>query len=170
MAGLPAATVYKFSPEEEVPATIFEMNSSSMFVAYKPARWTMTTSILGKKLGSEKPAPRFGAKAIQAWLQDTHGTRFPFLLNARYSNGMAHRLDVETSGPFIVATSMEAWQTMRGLISTQEHLRKEYVALMHGSLPLAYQAGTLKYPLKTTNRGVSLYVGSSTVRLAASAL
>jgi len=148
--GLPAAKVVKFSPEEK-PDTIYEMANSDLLVVYKPPHWTATTS---KTAGGPTV---HGKQKIQDWLQDVHGGRFPFLEQdgengtQNYSNGIAQRLDVETSGPFIVATNLTTWKKMKPIISKKENMRKEYVALMHGTLPFAFQSGVLKYPLKTTN-------------------
>lgn len=81
-----------FCPRDrELPEVIH--NRRGILVVYKPPHWTMTTTAT---------MPR--ATSIQAWLCDSYGRRYPFLLEDPLQAGLVQRLDVETSGPVVVAT------------------------------------------------------------------
>eukprot|EP00811_Abedinium_folium_P003979 NODE_13660_length_1153_cov_6.248538.p1 GENE.NODE_13660_length_1153_cov_6.248538~~NODE_13660_length_1153_cov_6.248538.p1 ORF type:complete len:297 (-),score=75.96 NODE_13660_length_1153_cov_6.248538:94-984(-) len=84
---------------------------------------------------------------MQTWLMKALGNRYPFL-HSNPRAGLVHRLDVQTSGPMLVATRADTFEEMR------EHLHrkrwyKEYITLMHGAVPPHKGCGVLTYRLLT---------------------
>lgn len=76
-----------------------------------------------------------GRRALQAWIADTFGPSQPLALDPLTGHGLVHRLDRDTSGLLLCA------RTYRGFFAAQLELharrvRKEYVCLCHGHLPL----------------------------------
>ena len=59
---------------------------------------------------------------------------------------LGHRLDKDTSGPFVVAEDQDAWNQLR-LTSSTHRWYKRYQALIHGELPKEKWFGRLEYPL-----------------------
>jgi 23S rRNA-/tRNA-specific pseudouridylate synthase len=129
----------QFRPETD-PAVIFE--GERVMVVYKPPYWTTTTDADAEW----QRAP------LQGWLWDNFGDRFPIFGDSTKSNGLCQRLDVQTSGPLIVAKDVDAWKSMRHDIA-EKSARKEYWALMHGTLTPSKSKGILNYPiLKIKNK------------------
>lgn len=118
-----------------MPDVIFDRDG--ILVLYKPPHWTMTTTAV---------MPR--ATSIQAWLCDSLGRRYPFLRENPLQAGLVQRLDVETSGPVVVATQRwtfeKIWQLRAG-----GRFYREYCVLLHGLVPLEHCCGTLNYNLDT---------------------
>lgn len=115
------------------PHSVFDRDG--VLVVYKPAYWTVTTS--GKCGGRSPP--------MQSWLRKHLGARHPFLLSDRRA-GLIHRLDVQTSGPLLIATRRDTFAHMRQSLHDRKWY-KEYITLMHGQLPLERCSGVLTYPL-----------------------
>lgn len=86
--------------------------------------------------------------SVQAWLGDAYGKQYPFLREDVLQAGLIQRLDVQTSGPVVVATRRDTFQEMWRLRATG-HFYKEYRALVHGALPLDMSCGTLDYALES---------------------
>eukprot|EP00927_Polykrikos_kofoidii_P043498 TRINITY_DN37564_c0_g1_i1.p1 TRINITY_DN37564_c0_g1~~TRINITY_DN37564_c0_g1_i1.p1 ORF type:complete len:820 (-),score=94.01 TRINITY_DN37564_c0_g1_i1:172-2631(-) len=126
----------------QVPYVVFDGNG--FLVLYKPPHWTMTTSM-------EMPRET----SVQAWLGETLGQRFPFLREDALQAGLVQRLDVETSGPVVVATQSDAFVKMWRLRASG-HFYREYRVLLHGLLPLRHCCGTLDYSLDTRRRSVKV--------------
>mmetsp|Transcript_156584 Transcript_156584/g.380259 ORF Transcript_156584/g.380259 Transcript_156584/m.380259 type:complete len:794 (+) Transcript_156584:75-2456(+) len=124
--------------KRQVPYVVFDQNG--VLVVYKPPHWTMTTTM-------EMPRET----SIQAWLGDSLGHCYPYLLEEPLQAGLVQRLDVETSGPVVVATRSDTFQRMWQLRSAG-HFYREYVALLHGKLPMKHSCGTLEYSLNTRRR------------------
>lgn len=117
----------------DIPHSVFDRDG--VLVVYKPAYWTVTTS--GKCGGRSPP--------MQSWLRKHLGARHPFLLSDRRA-GLIHRLDVQTSGPLLIATRRDTFAHMRQSLHDRKWY-KEYITLMHGQLPLERCSGVLTYPL-----------------------
>ncbi|CAE8712102.1 unnamed protein product [Polarella glacialis] len=72
---------------------------------------------------------------------------YPYL-RENHRGGLVHRLDVQTSGPILIATQLRTFKFLRQ--SLHEHkFYKEYIALMHGALPPDRGTGVLDYRLLT---------------------
>lgn len=139
MAVLPDVHEVRSRPgKRQVPYVVFEQ--SGVLVVYKPPHWTMTTTM-------EMPRKT----SIQAWLGDSLGHYYPYLQEDPLQAGLVQRLDVETSGPVVVATRSETFRKMWQLRSAG-HFYREYVALLHGALPARHSCGTLEYSLNTRHR------------------
>jgi len=124
-----------FPGKRQTPQVVFE--GAGILVVYKPPHWTMTTT-------AEMPRD----KSMQAWLGDTIGRRCKYLREDPLQSGLVQRLDVETSGPVVVATERGTFNKMWQLRAAG-HFYREYRVLMHGLLPLKRCAGTLNYSLDT---------------------
>lgn len=124
---------------QENPKVAFDREG--VLVVYKPAFWTVTTCA-----ARDRVSTRY--EALQDWIRHNMGYRYPWL----YANdraGLIHRLDVQTSGPIVVAGSARAFRSLKE--SLHHHtFYKEYIALMHGALPIRECCGVLDYPLLTT--------------------
>lgn len=131
---------------EEGPKVALEKNG--VLVVYKPAFWTMTTCQDGARAISSRHS------ALQDWIRSHMGHRYKFL----YTNdraGLIHRLDVQTSGPIVCGSSPKAFKQLRESLHYHKFY-KEYIALMHGALPVRQCCGEMDYPLLTTReRGYS---------------
>lgn len=127
-----------FSFPDEFPKVTLEKNG--VLVVYKPAFWTMTTC-----QDSERIISRYSA--LQDWIRKEMGDRYNFL----YTNdraGLIHRLDVQTSGPIICGATLKAFKELRQCLHVHKFY-KEYIALMHGALPVRQCCGEMDYPLMT---------------------
>mmetsp|Transcript_73943 Transcript_73943/g.239015 ORF Transcript_73943/g.239015 Transcript_73943/m.239015 type:complete len:862 (-) Transcript_73943:140-2725(-) len=124
--------------KRQIPYVVFDQNG--VLVVYKPPHWTMTTTM-------EMPRKT----SIQAWLGDSLGHCYPYLQEDPLQAGLVQRLDVETSGPVVVATRSETFRRMWQLRAAG-HFYREYVALLHGVLPVRHCCGTLEYSLNTRRR------------------
>jgi len=89
--------------------------------------------------------------SVQAWLGDSFGNFYPYLQQDPLQAGLVQRLDVETSGPVVVATRPDTFRKMWQLRSAG-HFYREYVVLLHGKLPIKHCYGTLDYNLNTRRR------------------
>jgi len=114
-----------------------------ILVVYKPPFWTMTTPERAKSTNKESKSPE-----IQNWLIAELGNRYPFL-KSNPRAGLIHRLDVQTSGPILVATRPDTFEEMRFQLRKKKWY-KEYLALMHGAIPPSKSCGVLNYKLLTT--------------------
>jgi 23S rRNA-/tRNA-specific pseudouridylate synthase len=112
-------------------------------VVYKPAFWTVTTtSSMKEEAKIQSKSPR-----LQNWLRENLGERYPFVATNPRA-GLVHRLDVQTSGPILIATNENAMEEMR--FNLRKHKwYKEYIALMHGAVPPKRACGRLEYKLFT---------------------
>uniref|UniRef100_A0A7S0FEA3 Pseudouridine synthase RsuA/RluA-like domain-containing protein n=1 Tax=Pyrodinium bahamense TaxID=73915 RepID=A0A7S0FEA3_9DINO len=127
-------------PRKEPHAAV---DQNGIVVVYKPAFWTVTTPGNGK----EEATIPMKAPRIQRWLINNLGEQYPFLRENPRA-GLVHRLDVQTSGPILVATNADTMQEMRCNLR-QKMWYKEYVALMHGAVPPKRASGVLNYKLFT---------------------
>lgn len=118
------------------------IDQHGILVVYKPPFWTMTTPEKIKKHLKESKSPE-----IQDWLMREFGDKYPFLKRNERA-GLIHRLDVQTSGPILVATREDTFNEMRGQLQKKTWY-KEYLALMHGAVPPKQACGVLTYRLKT---------------------
>lgn len=127
------------------PYVVFD--DSGVLVVYKPPHWTMTTTM-------EMPRET----SIQVWLGDSLGHCYPYLQEDPLQAGLVQRLDVETSGCVVVATRSETFHRMWQLRAAG-HFYREYVALLHGRLPMKHSCGTLDYSLNTRRRSSKVCEG-----------
>jgi len=116
------------------------LDQQGVLVVYKPPHWTMTTTM-------EMPRNT----SVQAWLGDSLGHIYPYLQQDPLQAGLVQRLDVETSGPVVVATRPDTFRKMWQLRSAG-HFYREYVVLLHGKLPIKHCYGTIDYSLNTRRR------------------
>ncbi|CAK9024230.1 unnamed protein product [Durusdinium trenchii] len=126
-------------PEERPKVTL---DKDGVLVVYKPAFWTMTTSDKGDV---EPIISRHSA--LQDWIRSHMGFRYKWLRQNDRA-GLIHRLDVQTSGPIICGSNPKAFNSLRMSLHTHKFY-KEYIALMHGALPLRECCGEMNYPLLT---------------------
>lgn len=127
----------------EAPNVAVDHNGA--LVIYKPAFWTVTTGQAAFENRSSK-YPK-----LQDWLRSTLGWDYPFL-NSNERSGLIHRLDVQTSGPILVGSNSSAFHHLRNSLH-QHRFFKEYVALMHGAIPVRKSYGTMDFPLLTLKEG-----------------
>eukprot|EP00930_Biecheleria_cincta_P016926 TRINITY_DN13600_c0_g1_i1.p1 TRINITY_DN13600_c0_g1~~TRINITY_DN13600_c0_g1_i1.p1 ORF type:complete len:557 (-),score=60.10 TRINITY_DN13600_c0_g1_i1:322-1992(-) len=146
----PPSVSFKTDSDDHVPCESGEdpkvaVDRNGVLVIYKPAFWTVTVGKdRFKKCTSCHPK-------LQDWLRDTLGWQYPFLSsNARA--GLIHRLDVQTSGPILVGSNMRAFKHLRMNLHLHNFF-KEYVALMHGAIPISKSFGSMDYPLLTFKEG-----------------
>ncbi|CAE7752411.1 unnamed protein product, partial [Symbiodinium sp. KB8] len=88
---------------QENPKVAFDREG--VLVVYKPAFWTVTTCA-----ARDRVSTRY--EALQDWIRHNMGYRYPWL----YANdraGLIHRLDVQTSGPIVVAGSARAFRSLK---------------------------------------------------------
>ena len=81
--------------------------------------------------------------------------RFPecaFVADDAREGGVAHRLDIETSGVVLAARTRAAWQSLRHAFSDGA-VTKEYLALVAGAPP---DQGTIDLPLAHAGRRVRI--------------
>eukprot|EP00930_Biecheleria_cincta_P016927 TRINITY_DN13600_c0_g2_i1.p1 TRINITY_DN13600_c0_g2~~TRINITY_DN13600_c0_g2_i1.p1 ORF type:complete len:648 (-),score=92.41 TRINITY_DN13600_c0_g2_i1:414-2357(-) len=128
----------------EAPNVAVDYNG--VLVIYKPAYWTVTTG----KAAFE--ACRSKHPKLQDWLRENLGWHYPFLSRNERA-GLIHRLDVQTSGPILVGSNPAAFKHLRNNLH-QHNFFKEYVALMHGAIPIRKSYGSMDYPLLTKKEGV----------------
>ncbi|CAE8616071.1 unnamed protein product [Polarella glacialis] len=135
--------IFKAENDVEVEPTqgpMVALDHDGVLVVIKPAFWTVTTAIDSSQIRSRLPQ-------LQSWIVETLGDRYPFL-RENNRGGLVHRLDVQTSGPILIATQPRTFKFLRQ--SLHEHkLYKEYIALMHGALPPDRCTGVLDYRLLT---------------------
>ena len=104
----------------------------------KPAGWSCATGGSAKVYG----APRL-SEFLEAFKQ------FPVFQDPFADNGLAHRLDVETSGAMLVGTTFRSYWRLRLEFAAQE-VKRQYLAVVHGTvLPLQTER-ELNLPLKIT--------------------
>ncbi|CAE8633123.1 unnamed protein product [Polarella glacialis] len=116
------------------------LDHDGVLVVIKPAFWTVTTGIDASQIRSRLPQ-------LQSWIVETLGVEYPYL-RENHRGGLVHRLDVQTSGPILIATQLRTFKLLRQ--SLHEHkFYKEYIALMHGALPPDRCTGALDYRLLT---------------------
>jgi 23S rRNA pseudouridine1911/1915/1917 synthase len=112
------------------------VDQDGFLVVYKPHGWTATTT---SNRGDQR-------RKIQSWILETYGEVYPYLLSDPLQAGIVHRLDIQTTGPMVVATCPE---TFRELCYSIGRLTwyKEYLALVHGAIPSKMSKGRLTYRL-----------------------
>merc|ERR1712178_485311 len=82
------------------------------------------------------------------------GEKYPFVLRStkEAQNGLAHRLDQDTSGPLVLAANLRLMNRLRGQNENrgegETKWYKEYLALMHGRLPDEKVVGKICYRLE----------------------
>ena len=104
----------------------------------KPAGWSCATGGSAKVYG----VPRL-SEFLEAFKQ------FPVFQDPFADNGLAHRLDVETSGAMLVGTTFRSYWRLRLEFAAQE-VKRQYLAVVHGTvLPLQIER-ELDLPLKIT--------------------
>ena len=104
----------------------------------KPAGWSCATGGSAKIYG----VPRL-SEFLEAFKQ------FPVFQDPFADNGLAHRLDVETSGAMLVGTTFRSYWRLRLEFAAQE-VKRQYLAVVHGTvLPLQIER-ELDLPLKIT--------------------
>ena len=115
------------------PFLIFQ--AYELAIVYKPPYYTCTTGFhaVCKK------------RTIQSWLV----RHFPCVnFKLIESEGLVHRLDVDTSGALVVALTQEAWVAARASLNAHRW-EKKYLALVAGQMPRTSYIGTFDFPLLT---------------------
>lgn len=112
------------------------VDQDGFLVVYKPPGWTATTT---SNRGDQR-------RKIQSWILDTYGEVYPYLLEDQLQAGIVHRLDIQTTGPMVVATRLDTYQELCYSIGRLTWY-KEYLALVHGAIPEEMSKGRLTYRL-----------------------
>ncbi|CBZ55488.1 putative RNA pseudouridylate synthase domain-containing protein [Neospora caninum Liverpool] len=71
--------------------------------------------------------------------------------------GLGHRLDVDTSGPIIIAQTLEAWQWIRDQMH-KRNISKEYICLCHGTLAEGFHVIDSPIITSTDGRRLQSYI------------
>mmetsp|Transcript_123047 Transcript_123047/g.359201 ORF Transcript_123047/g.359201 Transcript_123047/m.359201 type:complete len:826 (+) Transcript_123047:56-2533(+) len=133
-------------PVREEPRVIYE--DDDLAVVLKPAGWSCLPQPKGvdpawarlKPLARRKQVGELlmqtaSAPPLQAWLL-LHFGPDPNCDASRdqgSDRGLAHRLDLDTSGPILIGKTLKGYEHARKQVLAG--LLKDYVALVHGSLP-----------------------------------
>lgn len=123
------------------------VDRDGFLVVFKPPGWTATTT---SNRGDQRTK-------IQNWLLPEYGERHPYLLEDPVQAGIVHRLDIQTSGPMVVATREDSYNALCASLARQLWY-KEYVTLIHGALPRTQSSGKLEYRLQVPKpRGARIW-------------
>mmetsp|Transcript_6055 Transcript_6055/g.13866 ORF Transcript_6055/g.13866 Transcript_6055/m.13866 type:complete len:261 (-) Transcript_6055:67-849(-) len=101
-------------------------------VLWKPARWTVSVNEgdeVAREFQDWSPGP--GAQAMQDWLLQEFGSRCSIVSDPAACHGLVHRLDRDTSGLLLWATSYRAYFAGRAAFVARR-VGKAYVCLCHG--------------------------------------
>ncbi|CEL97914.1 unnamed protein product [Vitrella brassicaformis CCMP3155] len=123
-----------------IPSVLSE--TAHTMVLYKPAFWVVNPVSQGRGhkehdvftdcLSAEEMESSASVEPLSEWYRRRHST--PLSHDEGRQFGFAHRLDIETSGPLVVAKTIEAYHYLRLLFAAQL-VRKEYLCLCHGNFP-----------------------------------
>lgn len=121
---------------DEVP-TVLATYPGIAFI-FKPKGWSVnvnrdTAAGLGDDDAAEDSQESQAAPKLTAWLQSELAPRFPICEDHSVQHGIVHRLDLETSGPMLCATSYQGYLTALLLFASRK-VTKEYVCLCKGWL------------------------------------
>jgi len=106
-------------------------------VLWKPPGWTVTVS--DELAAPEPPCERAFAgsgRPLQDWVADTLGYARPIMRDAGAQFGLVHRLDRDTSGAIVCATTYRGY-LLAQLQFTARRTRKIYVCLCRGEVSRA---------------------------------
>mmetsp|Transcript_23381 Transcript_23381/g.47340 ORF Transcript_23381/g.47340 Transcript_23381/m.47340 type:complete len:294 (-) Transcript_23381:12-893(-) len=129
----------------EEPAVV--LAQPRLCVLWKPAGWAIRAAYDdedGAQVGAWT-APK-GGRELQAWLASRLGGLCPIARDAAVAHGLVHRLDKDTSGALIWASSYGGHYAAR-LQLTAGRVRKDYLCLCRGPFGAAPQL--LEDPLQT---------------------
>ena len=124
-----------------------------LLALYKPPGWSVSVKDGGKRRGAagtsrddeEEEGDGLGGESVsddglgrplQEWVKETLGAHRAVARDAGACHGIVHRLDRDTSGVLLCASSYEGYARAR-LIFAARRVTKEYVCLCHGLLPAA---------------------------------
>ncbi len=111
------------------PKIIFE--DENLLILDKPTGWIVNESeTVGKN------------PVVQSWIKKNFN--YQIAKNREYRSGIVHRLDKETSGILVVAKTHDAFRNLQ-LQFKNRQVKKEYTALVHGSLEP--KSGTISAPV-----------------------
>jgi len=128
------------------PAILCE--STGLAVLYKPPGWTLSVwaggdCLEGTAMPAEDSAMEQGAKhtvgsksesQLQEWVAKHLGPFYPISADSRAANGFVHRLDRDTSGVVVCATTFRGFYS--GLLQfAVRRTQKTYIALCQGHCP-----------------------------------
>eukprot|EP00933_Yihiella_yeosuensis_P011232 TRINITY_DN11838_c1_g1_i1.p1 TRINITY_DN11838_c1_g1~~TRINITY_DN11838_c1_g1_i1.p1 ORF type:complete len:393 (+),score=55.89 TRINITY_DN11838_c1_g1_i1:1456-2634(+) len=108
-------------------------------VLWKPPGWTASVQDADVELRAEtcsdgpslQSTNSTDSKQIEQWLMNEYGGDFPALRDPSLSHGILHRLDRETSGALLVATSYSSFYAAR-VQFLLHRMKKEYICLCNG--------------------------------------
>eukprot|EP00930_Biecheleria_cincta_P011644 TRINITY_DN11463_c0_g1_i1.p1 TRINITY_DN11463_c0_g1~~TRINITY_DN11463_c0_g1_i1.p1 ORF type:complete len:1551 (-),score=277.81 TRINITY_DN11463_c0_g1_i1:381-5033(-) len=140
---------HRASAQRNEPEVLYE--DVQFFVMLKPAGWhcgnerhapglvkrarkctSAERRTLAQELLAKEEPQAFHDYLILRFGGQEGGSRAASILKQAYLYGMVHRLDVGTSGPLLVARTLESWSWAKDQIFSQSMLR-DYVALVHGT-------------------------------------
>lgn len=121
---------------DEVP-TVLATHPGIAFI-FKPKGWSVnvnrdTAAGLGDDDAAEDSQESQAAPKLTAWLQAELAPRFPICGDHTVQHGVVHRLDLDTSGPMLCATSYQGYLIALLLFASRK-VTKEYVCLCKGWL------------------------------------
>lgn len=123
------------------------VDQDGFLVVFKPPGWTATTT---SNRGNQRTK-------MQNWLLPEYGDAHPYLREDPVQAGIVHRLDIQTSGPMVVATREDTYNALCASLARQQWY-KEYVTLIHGALPQSQSCGKLDYRLQVPRpRGARIW-------------
>mmetsp|Transcript_89038 Transcript_89038/g.160575 ORF Transcript_89038/g.160575 Transcript_89038/m.160575 type:complete len:741 (+) Transcript_89038:515-2737(+) len=124
------------------PRVLFKQQD--LVVLWKPAGWTVSVS----SGPNDEPDEVFGegdsGRKLQEWVSTMLGRDSPVCLDPARQYGLVHRLDRNTSGGLVCATSYRGFYLAQ-LEFSARRVRKSYIALCQGKL--ARQPRMLQAPL-----------------------
>jgi len=127
---------------EDVPHVILE--NKYIRVIYKPPGWTVTVNS-GRFSHSDECALESKDQPIQNWIASTFGASSAISRDPSFQYGLVHRLDRDTSGALLCATSYAGYYMAEMQFVTRRVL-KEYICLCHGKVPK--KPTSLRAPLR----------------------
>jgi len=106
-------------------------------ILWKPAGWTVSIDSEEDPWGSaslnSSASAGTGGRQLQDWVVAQLGPSFRISVDAGAGYGLVHRLDRDTSGAIVCATSYRGYFLAQLQFATRR-VRKDYVALCHGHL------------------------------------
>lgn len=166
--------VDRIQPAFEPDPTISDAGPSvleigkDLLVLWKPSGWVVnvrreaSAGFAEEDMLGEEPADQ--ALLLAPWLAQNLGPVSPISADPDAQHGILHRLDAETSGPLVCATSYTGY-ALAMLQFGSRNVIKEYLCLCHGWL--SPQVKMLEQPLQYGERQAADLEGQPTTRLRA---
>jgi len=140
---------------QQIPKVIHR--SPDVCVLWKPPHWTVSIGS-AEEDGNEELSSMLEdgnnnsslGQPLQMWVAQELGVHFAINTDAKAQYGLLHRLDRETSGALLCATSYRGYH-LAHLQFAARRVLKEYICLCHGWMPL--QPCVVQSPLAVVSIG-----------------